>query len=256
MPGIYVMAGLTILVTAVLSITALNTLTHSDRRYTWLVIAGLPLSLIVNRLIKIPLIMGIGAWADIPLKLGPDTPLWFIAMIWLAAPVFEEGIKMLPLAPAASRVFLHDAARSLGAGLALGIGFGLGEAAYLAYGIAQSPDYNQLQWYMFMGFAVERLIVTFGHGFLTSIAVLGLCHGGRRSLFGYLSAVGLHALINLGPILLALKMIPATAASTGAYAAILVAFAIFYGNALKVRRMSGGVPEEIVYFDLHNTGNQ
>ncbi len=256
MPGIYVMAGLTILVTAMLSITALNNLTHSDRRYYWLVIAGLPSSLIVNRLVKIPLVTGIGAWASIPLKLGPDMPLWFIAVIWLAAPVFEEGFKMLPMVPAASRIFLRDAARALGAGLALGIGFGLGEAAYLAYGIAQSPDYNQLPWYMFTGFAVDRLIVTFGHGLLTSIAVLGLCHGGRRSLFGYLAAVGLHALINLGPILLALKIVSSTVASTGTYAAILIAFVIFQNNLRKARRISGRASEEIVYFDLRNHGQQ
>jgi uncharacterized membrane protein YhfC len=256
MPGIYVMAGLTILVTAMLSLTALNTLTQRDRRYYWLIITGLPLSLIVNRLVKIPLVTGIGAWANVPLKLGPDTPLWFIAVIWLAAPVFEEGFKMLPMALAASRVLLSDAARALAAGLALGIGFGLGEAAYLAYGIAQSPAYNQLPWYMFTGFAVERLSVTFGHGLLTSIAVLGLYHGRRKMLIGYLAAVGLHALLNLGPILLTLKAISATVASAGTYAAILVAFVIFQNEARKARRISGSAPEEIVYFDLNNHSQQ
>jgi uncharacterized membrane protein YhfC len=226
MPGILIMTILTILVTASLAFAALEYLTRSDRRYYWLVLAGLPASFLVNRLVKIPLISGIGALANIPLKLGPEMPLWFIALVWLTAPIAEESIKILPLALPVSRAFLQDASHALSAGLALGLGFGLGEAAYLAYGLTQSPDYNQLPWYMFTGFASDRLIVTFGHGFLTSIAAKGLSVG-RKSFPGYLAAIGLHALINLGPILLALKLVPAALASTGSYAVILAAFFVF-----------------------------
>ena len=248
MPGIYFMAAITLSITAILCITALKHLTHSDSRYYWLVLAGLPLSLIVNRLIKVPVITAVGALTGIPLKLGPDAPLWFILVIWLNAPVFEEAIKMLPALPTA-RMFLSNASRALWAGLALGMGFGLGEAAYLAYGIAQSPTYAQLPWYMFTGFLSERLIVTFGHGLLTSIAVVGLIHRKRKALLGYLSAVGLHAMINLGPILSGLKLIPAAMSSLGSYAAILGAFLIFQHQARDAKRSSSSAPQEIVYFE-------
>jgi hypothetical protein len=248
MPGIYVMAVLTIFGTAILCIAALNYLTKSNRRYYWLILSGLPLSLIVNRLIKIPFIMGAGRVAGIPLKLGPDMPLWFILVIWLASPVFEEAIKTLPIVMPIGRKFLDVALQALYAGLALGLGFGLGEAAYLAYGIAQSPDYNQLPWYMFTGYASERLIVTFGHGLMTSLAILGLHHGGRNVLFGYLSAVGLHALINLGPILVALRLIPAAVSSIGSYAVILAAFVIFQRNMHILKKISGNEPIEKIYF--------
>jgi uncharacterized membrane protein YhfC len=248
MPGIYVMAVLTISATAILCVTALNNLTHSSRPYYWLVLAGLPLSLIINRFIKIPLITGIATLTGIPLKLGPDAPLWFITTIWLTAPIFEEGIKVLPMLMPASRLFLKDASHALWAGLALGLGFGLGEAAYLAYGIAESPNYNQLPWHMFTGYASERLIVTFAHGLMTSFAILGLHFGKRKALFGYLSAVGLHALINLGPILLALKLIPAVASSLGSYAVILAAFVIFQRNISTIRKRGGSAPLEIIYF--------
>ena len=248
MPGIYVMAVFTIFGTAILCIATLNYLTQSDRRYYWLILSGLPLSFIVNRLIKIPFITSTAALAGIPLKLSSDAPLWFILVIWLTSPVFEEAIKMLPIVMSIGRKFLGVGFQALYAGLALGLGFGLGEAAYLAYGIAQSPDYNQLPWHVFTGFASERLIVTFGHGLMTSLAILGLHRGGRNALFGYLSAVGLHALINLGPILAALKLIPAAVSSIESYAVILAAFFIFQKNMRILKKISGTEPVEKIYF--------
>jgi uncharacterized membrane protein YhfC len=243
------MAVLTISGTALLCITALNHLTGFDRRYYWLILAGLPLSPIVNEFIKTPVITSIAASAEVPLNLAPEAPLWFVLAIWLNAPIFEEAIKLLPVVLPASRIFLQDAARTLWAGLAVGMGFGLGEAMYLGYGIAQSPDYNQLPWHMFTGFATERLIVTFAHGLMTSIAIAGFYAGKRRALLGYLSAVGLHALINLGPILLALKLIPATVSSLGSYAVILGAFLLFQKHAHTARKVSGIAPQEILYFE-------
>ena len=249
MPGIYVMAGLTTLVTSLLCITALNQLMQSGRRYYWLLLVGLPLSLIVNEFIKAPIIASIAAWTGIPLKLGPNVPFWFITLVWLKAPVFEEAIKILPIVLPTSRRFLHDASQALWTALALGMGFGLGEVAYLAHGIAQSPEYRQLPWYMFTGFASERLIVTFAHGLMTSIAVLGIYQGKRKAVFGYLTAVGLHALINLGPALLALKLISSAVSSMGTYLAILAAFVIFQNRARNARKISGVAQEEIVYFE-------
>jgi uncharacterized membrane protein YhfC len=227
----------------------INHLTGSARRYTWLILVGLPLSFLVNRFIKTPIITSLATWTETPLRLAPDTPVWFVLAIWLNAPLFEEAIKVLPMTLPASRVFLRDASQALHTGLALGMGFGLGEAAYLAYGIAQSPDYNQLPWHVFTGFAFERLIVTFAHGLMTSIVVLG-CHGGRRKAwFGYLTAVGLHVLINLGPILLALKLIPASVSSLGSYAAIFLAYLIFQKNEHITKKRSGMLPKEIIYFE-------
>lgn len=135
-------------------------------------------------------------------------------------------------------------------GFAVGVGFGLGEAGYLAYGIAQSPTYNQLPWYMFTGFASERLIVTFAHTLMTSIAVLGLYYGKRNFVLGFITAVGLHALINLGPIFLALKLIPPTISSMESYLAILVAFIVFRHLKRKTPADTSSVTQkEIVYFE-------
>jgi uncharacterized membrane protein YhfC len=249
MSGIYVMAGLTILVTSLLCITTLNSWMRSDHRSLWLILAGLPLSFIVNRFVKTPILVTTAAWTGVPLQLHPDTPLWFIGLIWLNAPIFEEAIKMLPAVLQPRRRFPSEPSQALSTGLALGMGFGLGEAAYLAYGIAQSPAYNQLPWYMFTGFAAERLIITFAHGLMTSIAILGLSYGRRNALFGYMTAVGLHALINLGPILLALKLIPSTIASMESYLAILVAFIVFQNHRRRIATISGVEQKEVIYFE-------
>jgi hypothetical protein len=249
MPGIYVMAVLTISLTAVLCVTALAHLTRSNRRYYGLVLAGLPLSFLVNRFIKIPALTALATQTGIPLKLGLDAPWWFIIAVWLNAPLWEEAVKLLPLALPVSHRFRQDASQALCAGLALGMGFGLGEAAYLAYGIAQSPAYSHLPWYLFTGFASERLIVTFAHGLITSLAVLGLFHGKSTALPGYLAAAGLHALINLGPMLLALEFIPAALSSLGSNAVILFAFVIFTKQLRLAREVEGRISREVIYFE-------
>jgi hypothetical protein len=249
MPGIYGMAVLTMALTALLCIAALNHLTQSDRRYYWLILAGLPLSLIVNHYIKTPVIASLATATQTPLRLAPEAPVWFLLAIWLNAPVFEEAIKVLPMVLPASRAFLGDASQALYAGLALGFGFGLGEAAYLAYGIAQSSEYSQLPWHMFTGFAFERSVVTFAHGWITSIVVLGIHLGKRKTLLGYLTAVGFHALINLGPILLALHLLPATVSSLGSYAVIFFAFLLFQKNEKYAEAISGVESREVIYFE-------
>ncbi len=249
MPGIYSMAVITIVLTAVLCIAFLNYLTHSNRRYYWLLLVGLPSSFIVNHWVKTPLITALATWAGIPLKLSLEMPVWFIAAILLNAPIFEEAIKLIPIVLPASRKLMNDAPGSLWTGLALGMSFGLGEAAFIAYGVAQSPNYNTLPWYVFTGYALERLIVTFGHGFLTAIAAYGLYKDGRNILIGYLSAVGLHALINLGPILMALKLMPVSVSSAGSYAVILAAFLLFQRHARTTKRASGQETGEVVYFE-------
>jgi hypothetical protein len=250
MPGIYVMAGLTILVTSLLCISTLNSWRQSDHRLAWLILVGLPLSFVVNRFIKTPIIVNVATWASIPLNINANVPLWFIGLVWLNAPVFEEAIKILPALLLARQIFPGGASQVLMSGLALGMGFGLGEAGYLAYGIAQSPTYNQLPWYMFTGFASERLIVTFAHGFMSSLVVLGIYYGKRNILLGFMTAAGLHALINLGPIFLALKLFPSTISSIASYFAILVAFIVFQNEKRKTEtNNSSAAQKEIIYFE-------
>ncbi len=157
----------------------------------------------------------------------------------------------MPLVFPASHVFLVSRRQALSAGLALGLGFGIGEAAYLAYGMALSPAYAGYAWYLFTGFMTERIFVSFGHGFMTSLAVQELHLGGRKAVLGYLGAVGLHALLNLGAMLMGLKLLPASLSSLMTYAVLTLALLVFQKN-LRAGRKTSHDPDqdtEITYFE-------
>ena len=206
MPGIYLTALLTLCLSAFLAVVYLKVMSGQPRRYLWLLLVGLPLSAMVNLWVKKPLIVGVGQALNLPINLEPATPFWFIIFLWLVAPVCEEAVKLVPLLVPRIRAYLANPVDALWAGFALGASFGLGEAAYLAWGIAQSPRYAGLPWYLFGGYISERLIVCFGHGMLTAFITTGLQRGARPAVRGYLTAVALHALLNVGPLLLAMGL--------------------------------------------------
>jgi len=65
---------------------------------------------------------------------GLATPLWFILLLWLVPPITEEAIRLDPLLLPWARQRLHSGAGALWTGTALGVGFGLGEAMFIACG--------------------------------------------------------------------------------------------------------------------------
>ncbi|MBM4463995.1 MAG: PrsW family intramembrane metalloprotease [Chloroflexi bacterium] len=250
MPGIYVMAVITLLVSAALWGGLLYVLPGRTKRYLWLLLPGLPLSALVNLGVKRPLAVMAGQMAGVAPKLGLETPWWFILFLFLLAPVFEEAVKVVPLLLPQVRRLLVSSAAALWVGMALGISFGLGEAAYLAYGIAQSPQYAALPWYIFTGYFGERLVVCFVHGVMTAVVVTGLQHGKGRGMIGYLAAVGLHTLVNLGAVFFQLGLIPAWGAQLALLLPILLLAAIFERLRRDIARGSDGPDsaDEIVYF--------
>jgi uncharacterized membrane protein YhfC len=250
MPGIYVMAVITLLVSAGLWGGLLYVLSGRTRCYLWLLLPGLPLSALVNLGVKRPLAVMVGQMAGIAPKLGLKTPWWFILFLFLLAPVFEEAVKLTPLLLPQIRRLLVSPAAALWGGMALGIGFGLGEAAYLSYGIAQSPEYASLPWYLFTGYFGERLLVCFVHGVMTAVVVTGLQHGKGRGVIGYLAAVGLHALANLGAVLFQLGLIPAWGAQLTLLVPVLLLVAIFERLRRDIARESSrlDLADEVVYF--------
>ncbi len=176
-------------------------------RYLRVMLLGLPLSAAGNILIKGPLALGVaGAFGLAPI-FNRWQPIWFLAFLFLLSPVVEEALKPLPLVLRSFRSIISDPSSALSVGMGLGIGFGLGEAAYIAYGVAQAPEYLGLPWYLFTGYLYERTLVCFIHGVMTAAVVMG--YQSRRLLLGYLAAVGLHALVNSGAVLLALGMVSA-----------------------------------------------
>jgi hypothetical protein len=164
--------------------------------------------------------------------------------------VFEEATKLLPLLLPRVRGLLADRSSALWAGMALGIGYGLGEAAYLAYGIARNPHYAHLPWYLFTGYFGERLVVCFLHGVMTAVAVSGVRRGFRQGLLGYLAAMGLHGLINIGAALYQFKLIPLAATQLPFIASLILLVIIFERLRRTASREPGSADkaEEVVYY--------
>lgn len=213
MPQIYIMAAVTIACAAAIWGLVLYVLAGRDRRVLWLLLPGLPLSALVNLLVKTPLVAGVARLGGIAPGQGIGlTPAWFVVFVWLVPPVTEELIKVAPLPlllllPAMRRLW-RGPAGALWTGLGLGLSYGLGEAAYLAWGIARAPQYAGYPWYVFTGYAGERVTACLVHALLTAIVAAGLRRGGGRALAGYLAAVGLHALVNAGPMAVAVGWVP------------------------------------------------
>jgi hypothetical protein len=120
-------------------------------RLLWLLLISLPLSVVVNLLVKRPVIFGLSSLTGQSLNVSSQSPWWWLLILLLISPVFEEAIKILPLALPWARRLVTDAHAAIWVGLALGVSFGLGEAAYLAFSIGNSPLYAGLPAVAFVG---------------------------------------------------------------------------------------------------------
>jgi hypothetical protein len=253
---IYVMAAITLALSAILWGGLLYIMSGRNKTLLWLLLPGLPLSALANLAVKRPLVLWLGETGQVEPGLGLASPLWFIVALSLVSPVIEEAVKVLPLLLPAVRRQVGSLSGAIWVGLALGISFGLGEAAYIAYNVAQAPEYAAYPWYAFTGYLSERLAVTLVHGLLTMLVVVGIWRGGWRGLAGYLAAILMHLLVNLGAILYQLDVSPATAASLSLLAALVVLAIIF--ERLRRQSATGGEDKEraaeVIYFERPQTG--
>lgn len=134
--------------------------------------------------------------------ISPTHPLYaWITLLY--APLTEEPAKLWPLllpvvAKGLRRENLGRVAR------ALGVGFGVGEALWIAVLLARDPRVGPLPWHLFVPFMRERFQVALIHALLVAITLHGVIERPRR-LGAYLAAaMGAHLALNL-PILLAAK---------------------------------------------------
>ena len=196
MPQIYIMAVITVLAALALWGGLIYLFTGHQKRYFWLLLLGLPLSAIANLILKRQAIVLVGQTFDVPPGLGLASPAWFLAFMVLITPLVEEPIKVLPLLLKPAWKMITSRTSALWVGFALGISFGLGEAAFIAYGVSQNSTYASLPWYAFTGFLNERIMACFTHGVFTAVLLTGMQRGGRSLLYGLLAALGLHLLLN------------------------------------------------------------
>ncbi|HLO14049.1 MAG TPA: hypothetical protein VK206_04410 [Anaerolineales bacterium] len=195
-PQIYIAAAITLMISLAFWGWLIYMFTGHQKGYFWLMVLGLPLSAIANLILKRQAIILVGQTFHVPPGLGLASPAWFLAFGVLVTPLAEEAIKVLPLLVRSAWRMVTDRANALWVGFVLGVSFGLGEAGFLAYAIAQNPAYNSLPWYAYTGYFSERLMACFAHGVLTAIVVIGIYRGGKYILSGYLVALSLHLFMN------------------------------------------------------------
>ena len=196
MPQIYIMAVITLVICLALWGGLIYFFSGRQTGYLWLLLLGLPLSAVANLLIKPQAIIAVGRAAQVQPGLGLAAPVWFLAFQVLISPLVEETLKVLPLLLKPAWKMVTSRAGALWVGFGLGVSFGLGEAAIIAYGVARNGAYDSLPWYTFTGFFNERLMTCFAHGVMTAALVMGMQRGGRYALYGYLAALGMHLFLN------------------------------------------------------------
>lgn len=207
-PQIYITAVITLIISVAFWGWLICMFTGHQKRYFWLLVLGLPLSAIANLMLKRQAIILVGQTFHIPPGLGLASPAWFLAFGVLVTPLVEEAIKVLPLLLRPPWRMVTNRTSALWVGFVLGVSFGLGEAGFVAYGIAQYPVYNTLPWYAYTGYFSERLMACFAHGVLTAIVVIGMQRGGKYILYGYLAALGLHLFMNAPTAMYQFQWIP------------------------------------------------
>jgi RsiW-degrading membrane proteinase PrsW (M82 family) len=85
-------------------------------------------------------------------------PVWFVVFFAFVPPVTEELIKVIPLLIPPARRLVKRGIGAFSAGMALGIGFGLGEALYLAYNVSNNFMYLDIPWYQFSGYTCSSAL--------------------------------------------------------------------------------------------------
>lgn len=238
------MAIITIVASALLWGAFLYAYSGRTWRFVRLMVWGLPLSAVVNLFVKSPVGQGVGTLAGIDPGLGLDTPVWFLVFLFLLSPVFEELIKVVPALVPSVRRHATTPDDALWMGVALGIGFGIGEAAYLGWQIALSGAYEQYAWFMFTGFLGERLVVVLLHGFMTALLMWFAARG--RPVIGYLAAVGTHALLNSGAMLFQLGLVAEGVAGLSLLVVLVVAVIVF--ERIRPRYRQDQAESDVVYY--------
>ena len=153
------------------------------------IVAALPLPILAYHGIRAPIESVFGA---------PGGTLWLRAIL---PPLIEEPAKLAPLLlPVLLRAIRRENAWRFG--VALGLGFGLGEIALLLQLLQPVQAVIGAPWTALTGFISERYIVCLTHGAFAAAALTVWRATARPFWHGLLAAIGLHFIANL-PIALA-----------------------------------------------------
>ncbi len=206
------------------------------------IIAGLPLSAIVNLLIKKPVILYMLKVSGLENHIN-TLPIHILILTLLVVGFSEEAIKMAPaLLPPISKMLFRSKYYKIAFSWFIGVGFGLGEAYYIAYAISLSPAYSGYPYYYFAGYMNERTIVCLIHGILTVLALYGW-PSSKRIIGTYTLASIVHSVIDVPAALYQTRVIDIAMAeiSTGVIGFISIIVFLYILNKARdaefVRRL-------------------
>lgn len=188
--NIWIMAAITVVLSLLVYGAVLRQLAPRDERRL-LVIACLmivPMSAGAFYLVRRPLDVSI-----VHPLLG-DGAAYFVARM-LYAPVTEELTKLWPLLiPTFRQRVTRD--NGLRVGMALGLGFGLGEILFIADLVARTPG-PELAWYEYTGLLQERFMICLLHAGFAAMSLRGLTRWRFGLPAGLAVAMLLHLATNL-----------------------------------------------------------
>lgn len=241
---IFITALITILLSAGLWGGLFYTIGSKQKIYGLFLIFMLPFSALVNLLIKTPLNQLVVKNFELQGGVNLQQPLFYLLFLAFLAPVTEEIIKILPIFhPAVRKKFQKD---PLWFGAWLGLGFGLGEALFIAYGISKSSQFVGLPWYAFGGYLGERFVVCLIHALLTAIFTWFIFQ--KKFFTGFGLVILLHFFVNLGAFLLALGVIGLPFVNILLLAAVVILVFIFEKIRKNLLKLNISGSDEVVYF--------
>jgi hypothetical protein len=191
-PDVFIAAGITTLLSLLLIGGAVRALTPKNERRHLVVLAALhlPMCALAYYVVRLPLDGLVKGVIDTKSELYPLTTLFY-------APLTEEPAKLWLLLFPWFRSMLNRQT-ALWLGMAIGLGFGLGEMWLVAYWLFHHPQIASLPWYSLTGYMNERFFVCINHGVFTTVALRTFRQAPLRSV-GF--AMLLH-LIGNAPIYL------------------------------------------------------
>ena len=142
---------------------------------------------VVNLFVKKPIFINLEKLLNIPTD-PKNYPIYYILLTPFIVGITEEAIKIVPLLFPNFKSFLKHKESALSIGFLLGLGFGIGEAWYLAYRLA--PSTLQYPFILLSGFGSERLMVIATHLSLTAFLTYGISK--KKGFLYYLIVVVLH----------------------------------------------------------------
>jgi hypothetical protein len=197
MAGIYIVALIAAGIVLAVAAALLFVFAKPGRRWLYLVLflLQLPMSAAAFHYVRVPL----DGWVSA--AIADRTTYTLVTLFY--APLTEEPAKLWPLLlPFVWRRLGRE--NAVGVALALGVGFGAGEIAFLAEQFARTPALAALPWDQLLGFVYERVLVCIWHPGFVAVTVAAAARRPALIPAALLGAMALHYLGNF-PIYLAAR---------------------------------------------------